>query len=291
MKALCAGLWRLVAALLLWGTLGGAAHGQPAAAPVATPPNVAAPVAPVAPSAPARAAAPAAKAAAPVTLQVGLPGAGGVGVAAQPATDVLKIAIGLSLLSLLPAIVVSMTAFIRIAIVLSMLRHAVGMPETPPNMVLVSLALFMTLFVMQPTLEQTYQQAWLPLQSNQIGLEEAGARAAAPLKAFMLRNVREADLALVHELAGRAPPASPEAVGLLDLVPAFMLHELRVAFQIGFVIFLPFLVIDLVVSSVLLSLGMMMVPPTMIALPVKVLMFVLIDGWALVLQGVIGGFR
>lgn len=285
MKALCAGLWRLVAAVLLWGTLGGAALAQPAAAPVATPPTVAAP------PASARAATATAKAAAPVSLQLGLPGAGGVGVAAQPATDVLKIAIGLSLLSLLPAIVVSMTAFIRIAIVLSMLRHAVGMPETPPNMVLVSLALFMTLFVMQPTLEQTYQQAWLPLQSNQIGLEEAGARAAAPLKAFMLRNVREADLALVHELAGRTPPASPEAVGLLDLVPAFMLHELRVAFQIGFVIFLPFLVIDLVVSSVLLSLGMMMVPPTMIALPVKVLMFVLIDGWALVLQGVIGGFR
>lgn len=285
MKALCAGLWRLVAAVLLWGTLGGAALAQPAAAPVATPPTLAAP------PASARAATATAKAAAPVSLQLGLPGAGSAGVAAQPATDVLKIAIGLSLLSLLPAIVVSMTAFIRIAIVLSMLRHAVGMPETPPNMVLVSLALFMTLFVMQPTLEQTYQQAWLPLQSNQIGLEEAGARAAAPLKAFMLRNVREADLALVHELAGRAPPASPEAVGLLDLVPAFMLHELRVAFQIGFVIFLPFLVIDLVVSSVLLSLGMMMVPPTMIALPVKVLMFVLIDGWALVLQGVIGGFR
>ena len=225
-----------------------------------------------------------------VALQLTLPARTATG-GGQPVSDVLKIALGLGLLSLLPAIVVSMTAFIRIAIVLSMLRHAVGMPETPPNMVLVSLALFMTLFVMQPTLEQTYQQAWLPLQSNQIGLEEAGARAAAPLKAFMLRNVREADLALVHELANRPPPASPEAVGLLDLVPAFMLHELRVAFQIGFVIFLPFLVIDLVVSSVLLSLGMMMVPPTMIALPVKVLMFVLIDGWALVLQGVIGGFR
>lgn len=209
----------------------------------------------------------------------------------EPVSEVVKIAVGLTALSLLPAMVVSMTAFIRIAVVLSMLRHAIGMPETPPNVVLVSLALFLTLFVMQPTLGTAYREAWQPFAANRIGVEEAVTKASEPIRGFMARNARPADVALIYEIAGRAAPASIKDVGLLELVPAFVINELRVAFQIGFVIFLPFLVIDLVISSVLLALGMMMVPPTTIALPIKILMFVLIDGWSLVLSGVAGGFK
>ncbi len=221
----------------------------------------------------------------------GLVGSTGKGGGSQPVSDVIKIAVGLTALSLLPAIVVSMTAFIRIAIVLSMLRHAIGMPETPPNVVLVSLALFMTLFVMQPTINTAYKEAWQPFAANRIGVDEAVNRASEPIKAFMSRNTRPADVALIYEIAHRPVPAAPEDIGMLELIPAFVINELRIAFQIGFVIFLPFLVIDLVISSVLLALGMMMVPPTTIALPIKILMFVLIDGWSLVLQGVVGSFR
>lgn len=206
-------------------------------------------------------------------------------------SDTIKIVVGLTALSLLPAIVVSMTAFIRIAIVLSMLRHAIGMPETPPNVVLVSLALFMTLFVMQPTINTAYREAWQPFAANRIGVDEAVAKASEPIKAFMSRNTRPADVALIYEIAGRPVPATASEVGIFELIPAFVINELRVAFQIGFVIFLPFLVIDLVISSVLLALGMMMVPPTTIALPIKILMFVLIDGWSLVLRGVVGSFK
>lgn len=210
---------------------------------------------------------------------------------AQPVSDVIKIVVGLTALSLLPAIVVSMTAFIRIAIVLSMLRHAIGMPETPPNVVLVSLALFMTLFVMQPTINTAYRDAWQPFAANHIGVDEAVSKASEPIKAFMSRNTRPADVALIYEIANRPLPVSASEVGIFELIPAFVINELRVAFQIGFVIFLPFLVIDLVISSVLLALGMMMVPPTTIALPIKILMFVLIDGWSLVLRGVVGSFK
>lgn len=221
----------------------------------------------------------------------GLMGASTKPGATQPVSDVIKIVVGLTALSLLPAIVVSMTAFIRIAIVLSMLRHAIGMPETPPNVVLVSLALFMTLFVMQPTINTAYREAWEPFAANRIGVDEAVTRASEPLKAFMSRNTRPADVALIYEIAHRPVPQTEQEVGMLELIPAFVINELRVAFQIGFVIFLPFLVIDLVISSVLLALGMMMVPPTTIALPIKILMFVLIDGWSLVLRGVVGSFK
>jgi flagellar biosynthetic protein FliP len=221
----------------------------------------------------------------------GLMGASTKPGSAQPVSDVIKIVVGLTALSLLPAIVVSMTAFIRIAIVLSMLRHAIGMPETPPNVVLVSLALFMTLFVMQPTINTAYREAWQPFAANRIGVDEAVSRASEPIKAFMSRNTRPADVALIYEIANRPVPATATEVGIFELIPAFVINELRVAFQIGFVIFLPFLVIDLVISSVLLALGMMMVPPTTIALPIKILMFVLIDGWSLVLRGVVGSFK
>jgi flagellar biosynthetic protein FliP len=209
----------------------------------------------------------------------------------QEVSDAVRIIVILTALSLLPALVVSMTAFIRIIIVLSMIRHAFGMPETPPNQVLVSLALFLTIFVMTPTLEAVNQQAWQPLMSDKISVSQAIEQGGAPLRDFMLRQVRDDDLKLMYELAKKPVPASPSDVSLLQLTPAFILNELRVAFQIGFVVLLPFLLIDLVVSGVLLSLGMLMVPPSTIALPLKVLMFVLIDGWGLILRGVLGSFK
>lgn len=203
----------------------------------------------------------------------------------------VQVLLALTVLSLAPAILISMTAFVRIAIVLSMLRHAFGMQETPPNTVIVSLALFLTFFTMAPVLDRMNTNAVEPYLANKITLAEAYAKGSAPLRDFMVRQTREQDLALMVELARDKPPQSVEEVKMVHLIPAFMLNELRTAFQIGFVIFLPFLLIDLVVSSVLMSLGMMMVPPAMIALPLKVLMFVLIDGWNLVVRSLVTSFH
>jgi flagellar biosynthesis protein FliP len=206
-------------------------------------------------------------------------------------SSTVRMAALLTLLSIGPALLISMTAFIRIIIVMSMIRHAFGMPETPPTPVLISLALFLTAFAMLPTLETINHDAFQPFMSGQIGLEEALNQGAAPLREFMLRQVHDDELKLTYQLSGKALPQTPAEVSLLQLTPAFILNELRVAFQIGFVVLLPFLLIDLVVSSVLLSLGMLMVPPATISLPLKVLMFVLVDGWGLVLKGVLGSFR
>jgi len=197
----------------------------------------------------------------------------------------------LSLLSLAPAILVMMTAFTRIVIVLAMVRHAIGMQETPPNQVLVSLALFLSLFAMTPVLTQINEQAFQPYSAGRIGLERAVDIGSAQMRDFMIRQTREADLALMTELSHAAPPKSVEDISLVQLTPAFMLSELRAAFQIGFMIFLPFIMIDLVVASVLMSLGMMMVPPVMISLPLKLLTFILIDGWNLVARSVLGSFH
>ena len=197
----------------------------------------------------------------------------------------------LSLLSLAPAILVTMTAFTRIVIVLGMLRHAIGMPETPPNQVLVSLALFLSLFAMMPVLTKINEQAFQPYSAGRIDLERAVDIGAVQMRDFMIRQTREADLALMAELSHAAPPKSVDDISLVQLTPAFMLSELRAAFQIGFMIFLPFIMIDLVVASVLMSLGMMMVPPVMISLPLKLLTFILIDGWNLVARSVLGSFH
>lgn len=206
-------------------------------------------------------------------------------------TDVVRTMLILSLLAVVPAILISMTSFIRIVIVLAMVRHAFGMPETPPNPVLVSLALFLTAFVMSPTLDAVNAQAFKPLMAGQIGVEQAMERGAAPLRRFMLAQTRDADIEAIYTIAKAPLPDRPEQVELLKLAPAFILNELRISFTIGFVILLPFLLIDLVVASILLALGMMMVPPATISLPIKILMFVLIDGWGLILQGVLGSFR
>jgi flagellar biosynthetic protein FliP len=205
-------------------------------------------------------------------------------------SSAIKILLGLTVLSLAPAILMSMTSFIRIVIVLSMLRHALGMQETPPNTVIVSLALFLTLFTMSSTLQEINTQAFQPYASGTLQTDKAAAAAVKPLREFMVRQTREADLALMVELSRAERPKTVEDVGLVQLVPAFMLSELRSAFQIGFVVFLPFLLIDLIVSSALMSLGMMMVPPASISLPLKILMFVLIDGWNVVVRSLLGTF-
>jgi flagellar biosynthetic protein FliP len=184
-----------------------------------------------------------------------------------------------------------MTSFTRIIIVLSMVRHAFGMPETPPNAVLVSLALFLTLFSMGAVANELNRDALQPYLANQITVQDALARGTTPLRRFMLAQTRDDDLATIYRASRTPLPATPDRVELLKLVPAFMINELRVGFTIGFVILLPFLLIDLVVAATLLSLGMMMVPPTTISLPIKLLMFVLIDGWALIVEGVLGSFR
>lgn len=206
-------------------------------------------------------------------------------------SDVVRTALILTLLAVIPSILICMTSFVRIIVVLSMVRHAFGMPETPPNPVLISLALFLTAFIMSPTLGALNTNALQPLLAGKIGVEQAMAKGSAPLRDFMLAQTRDADIESIYAIAHTRPPDRPDQVEILKLAPAFMLNELRVSFTIGFVILLPFLLIDLVVSAILLSLGMMMVPPATISLPIKLLMFVLIDGWSLILQGVLGSFR
>jgi flagellar biosynthesis protein FliP len=204
--------------------------------------------------------------------------------------QLLRTGLLVSFMAVFPTIFVCMTAFVRISIVLAMVRHAFAMPETPPNTVLVSLAVILTVFVMGPTFSLINERALLPLLEGRIDVEQALSQGAAPLRSFMLKHVRDSDLALMYGLSKTPVPATPADVDLFRLAPAFVINELRVAFTIGFVILLPFMLIDLVVASILLALGMMMVPPATISLPIKVLMFVLIDGWALVIQGVVGGF-
>lgn len=206
-------------------------------------------------------------------------------------SEVVRISLMLTLLALIPALAICMTPFIRIIITLSMIRHAFGMPETPPAPVLVSLAIFLTIFTMGSTLTAVNDQALQPFLAGSLTVDQAMERGAAPMKAFMLRQVNDENLQTVYEIARKPLPDTAEQVGMAELTTAFMLHELATGFKIGFVILLPFLLIDLVVSGILLALGMMMVPPTSISLPIKVLMFVLIDGWSLVLEGVVGGFR
>jgi flagellar biosynthesis protein FliP len=203
----------------------------------------------------------------------------------------VRTAILLGAMAFLPALILCMTSFVRIVVVLSMIRHAFGMPETPPNAVLVSLALFLTALTMGSTMERASNEGVRPFLANRISLEVALDRTSAPLRQFMLAQVKDRDLKAVYVMARKPLPASAAEVGLMQLTPAFMLNELRVAFTIGFVVLLPFLLIDLVVSAILLSLGMLMVPPATIALPLKILMFVLIDGWSLVLEGVLGSFH
>ena len=196
----------------------------------------------------------------------------------------------ITLLSLAPSILVMVTSFTRIVVVLSLLRTAIGLQTAPPNSVMVSLAVFLTIFVMQPTLQQSYDQGIAPLLAGDIEIAEAFDLASAPLHEFMRANVRQQDLSLFYDLTDAVPPDEPEAIPLQLLVPAFMISELRRAFEIGFLLFLPFVVIDMVVASVLMGMGMMMLPPVVISLPFKLIFFVLVDGWYLVAGSLVRSF-
>ena len=191
----------------------------------------------------------------------------------------------------LPAALLMMTSFTRIIIVLSLLRQAIGTQTAPPNQVMVGLALFLTLFVMGPTFDKIYTEAYLPLQENRIQMTEAMNRGAAPLKDFMLKQTRQSDLAMFAKISRTPALQGPEDVPLRVLIPAFVTSELKTAFQIGFAIFIPFLIIDMVVASVLMSMGMMMMSPAVISLPFKMMLFVLVDGWQLLLGSLSQSFN
>ena len=189
----------------------------------------------------------------------------------------------LTSLTFLPAALLMMTAFTRIIIVLSLLRQALGTQTAPPNQVMVGLALFLTFFVMGPTFDRIYSEAYLPLQRNEIQMTDAMNRGAVPLKEFMVKQTRQSDLALFVKISRSEALQGPEDIPLRVLIPAFVTSELKTAFQIGFAIFIPFLIIDMVVASVLMSMGMMMMSPAVISLPFKMMLFVLVDGWQLLL--------
>jgi flagellar biosynthesis protein FliP len=195
---------------------------------------------------------------------------------------VLQLIALLTILSLAPSILVMVTSFTRIVVVLSLLRTALGTATAPPNAVLISLAMFLTAFVMWPTFTTAYDAGVRPLVANEITPEQAFERAADPFRVFMMKNVRDKDLKLFQDLSGQPVPDKPEDMSLRVLVQSFMISELKRAFEIGFLLFLPFLIIDLVVASVLMSMGMMMLPPVVVSLPFKLIFFVLVDGWHLV---------
>jgi flagellar biosynthetic protein FliP len=193
-------------------------------------------------------------------------------------------------LTFIPAVLLMMTGFTRIIIVLSLLRQALGTQSTPPNQVLVGMSMFLTFFVMGPTFDRIYDDAYLPYTRNQITLEQASVKGQVPLKEFMLKQTREADIALFVRLARAETPNTSADLPLRVIVPAFVTSELKTAFQIGFMIFIPFLVIDMVVASALMSMGMMMLSPVMIALPFKLMLFVLVDGWNLLISSLVASF-
>ncbi len=202
----------------------------------------------------------------------------------------IQIMLLLTVLSLAPAILVMMTSFTRIVVVLSFLRQALGTPQSPPNQVLISLALFLTFFVMSPVWQKINTEALQPYLEQRLTQADALEKGTAPLRAFMLRQVREKDLALFVEMSKMPLPNEPANVPTYVLIPAFMISELRTAFQIGFLIYLPFIVIDFVVASILMAMGMMMIPPMLIALPFKLILFVLADGWYLLVGSLVRSF-
>lgn len=204
-------------------------------------------------------------------------------------SQAMRIIVSLTFLAIIPAVLVCATAFLRIVIVLSMLRHAIGLPDTPPNTVLILLAMFLTVFTMGPVIGKLNDASLQPFLRGELTMSTAYEHGMDPLRDFMLRQTKGQDLELMAELNGK--DRENEAVPIAQVIPAFMLSELRTAFQIGVLVFLPFLLVDLVVASVLMALGMMMVPPATIALPLKLLMFVLVDGWSLLLRALVGSFH
>lgn len=225
---------------------------------------------------------------APVGLTVALGGGSAGGPDMVVAIEILFL---MTLLSLAPALLIMATSFTRIIVILHFVRQALGTQQLPPNQLLLGLALFLTFFIMRPTFDRMNTEALQPYLERQITQKEALQKASGPFKEFMLNQVREEDLGLFVRLAKLPRPSAPEELPLSVVIPGFMISELRIGFQVGFLVFLPFLVIDMVVSSVLMSMGMMMLPPIMISLPFKVLLFVLVDGWNLLVGSIVAGFR
>ena len=219
-----------------------------------------------------------------ITIDLGNSGRGQTAV-------VIQILALLTVLSLAPALFIMVTSFTRIVIVLSFLRQALGTQQVPPNQVLISLALFLTLFVMAPVGQTVYTDAIQPVLNEQISYEQAWAKGIVPIRGFMLKQVREKDLELFVDLAKMEKPSSPADLPIHVVIPAFILSELRIAFQIGFLIYIPFLIVDMVVASVLMSMGMMLLPPVVISLPFKLILFVLADGWYLVVGSMVKSFH
>jgi len=222
----------------------------------------------------------------PSTFKLDMSGANGQVEMTMP----VQILILLTLLTFLPAIIMSLSSFTRIIIVFHFLRQAIGTQEAPSNQILIGLALFLSFFVMNPTLTAMYSNAYEPWSKGEIDQLQAVDRAVGPLKLFMLKSTREKDLQLFVETSGGPKPKGPEDLPMRVVMPAFMISEIKTAFQIGFVLFLPFLVIDMVVSSVLLSMGMMQLPPVMVSLPFKVLLFIMVDGWNLVISSLVKSY-
>lgn len=224
-----------------------------------------------------------------ITLDLG--SAGAADGAGTVTGRIVQLVLIMTVLSLAPSILIMMTSFTRIIVVLSFLRTALGLQQTPPNTVLISLAMFLTLFIMQPVFTVAYEQAFVPLMNEEITEVEAFEKGIEPFHAFMLKNTRENDLQLFFDMSGAEKVAEAKDTPLRVLVPSFMISELRRAFEIGFMVFMPFLIIDLVTASILMAMGMMMLPPVMISLPFKIIFFVLVDGWYLICGSLIESFR
>jgi flagellar biosynthetic protein FliP len=216
----------------------------------------------------------------------------GVGTATKPAeiATTIQIFLLLTVLSLAPSLLIMTTSFTRIVVVLSFLRTALGTQQAPSNQIILALSLFLTFFIMTPVWQQVNQNAYQPFKAGTISQEQAFEKAVQPVRKFMLSQTREKDLALFVSLSKQARPKNADDIPTLTIVPAFMISELRTAFQIGFLIYIPFIVVDMVVASVLMSMGMMMLPPVMISLPFKILLFVLVDGWGLVISSLVKSF-
>lgn len=216
----------------------------------------------------------------------------GLGKVSKPGdvSTALQIFLMITVLSLAPGLLIMTTSFTRVVVVLSFLRGAIGTPQAPSNQIVISLALFLTFYIMSPVWQQINTQAFQPYKAGQLTQEQALDKAVAPIRKFMLSQVREKDLALFLSLSKMPRPKNANEIPTLTIIPAFMISELQTAFQIGFLIYIPFLVVDMVVASVLMSMGMMMLPPVMISLPFKILLFILVDGWALVIGSIVKSF-
>ncbi len=197
----------------------------------------------------------------------------------------------LTAMTFIPPAILMMTSFTRIVIVMSLLRHAMGTQTAPPNQIILGLSLFLTFFIMSPTFDRVYTEAYVPLSENRLNVIQAGEKALVPMRAFMLKHTREADIAMFAGVAKIDKIATPEDIPLRVLIPSFVISELKTAFQIGFILFIPFLIIDMVVASILMSMGMMMMSPIMVALPFKLMLFVLVDGWHLIIGSLVQSFN